>query len=546
MKAKLAVVAVLAMPFSIAAQDARAAESGPKAACEALGGRTLPASAISLPTTGATVTSAVFVGAADAGNAHGEYCRVLGAIHPVDPSAPQIRWQVNLPGKWNGKALQMGGGGYNGNIPNTLSKPKLGLDGIPSPLASGYITLASDSGHQAPDSNDASFALNDEALANFGYMHIKKTLDVAVQLATARYGKAPQRVYFEGGSTGGREALTAVMRWPQSYDGALTNYPTANFMGLRLWGAALARAIYDNDSAGWIPPALVNRIASESIAACDALDGVTDGMVSNMAACRERSSQLVASLACKAGETGTPAHCLTPVQIERTLGVYHDGYRLPYAFAHGISNYPGYNSLEGISMQIGSQKGYIEPPPTGPNAHHVNRADQFLKYFVTRDPAFNLLSLDIRNPGRWKDRIVSLSDILGASDPDLTRLNARGGKILWAQGQDDPSVSPYANAEVYQSMVKRMGQAAVDNFMRFYLIPGLAHGGGNFSPTWDNLAILDNWVDRGIAPPVAPVAYDGTRTSTRGRSRPMCTYPGWPHYSGAGDINQAASYRCVK
>lgn len=377
-------------------------------------------------------------------------------------------------------------------------------------------------------------------------MHIRKTLDVAVQLARSRYGSAPRRVYFEGGSTGGREALTAVMRWPDAYDGALTNYPTANFMGLRLWGAALARAIYDNDSAGWIPPALVDKIAAESIARCDALDGVRDGLVSNMAACRAQSRQLLDSLACRNGETGTPPHCLTDIQVKRTLAVYHDGYTLPYAFAHGIRNYPGYNSLEGITMQIGSQKAYIEPPPTGPNAHHVNRADQFLKYFVVRDPKFNLLNLDIQDPGRWKDRIVSLSEILGASDPDLTRLNAKGGKILWIQGQDDPSVSPYANAQVYESMVKRMGQSTVDNFMRFYLVPGLAHGGGNFSPTWDNLAILDAWVDRGVAPPPVPVTIDGTKSATRGRSRPLCVYPGWPRYNGSGDVNQAANFSCVK
>jgi feruloyl esterase len=91
-----------------------------------------------------------------------------------------------------------------------------------------------------------------------------------------------------------------------------------------------------------------------------------------------------------------------------------------------------------------------------------------------------------------------------------------------------------------------MGQAAVDNFMRFYLVPGLAHGGGNFSPMWGNLAILDNWVERGITPPAAPVAFDDTKSATRGRSRPMCVYPTWARYNGGGDVNLAANYRCVK
>jgi feruloyl esterase len=527
------------------ASPAHADENEAQAACEKLARLAIPASAISLPTSGASVTSAALVTADTRGNANGEYCKVMGAIRPVDAAAPDIRWQVNLPTRWNSKALQSGGGGYNGSIPNTLGWPKLGLNNVPTPLAQGYVTLASDSGHQAKDNNDASFALNDEALANFGYMHIKKTLDVAVSLIKSRYGSAPKRVYFEGGSTGGREALTAVLRWPQAYDGALTNYPTANFMGLRLWGAVLARAIYDDNSAGWIPPALVRRIAAEAIAGCDELDGVKDGLVSNMAACRAQSPKLIERLRCKNGEQGHPEHCLTTAQIERTINVYHNGYTLPYAFAHGIRNYPGYNNLEGILMQVGSQAEYIEPPPTGPNAHHVNRADQFIKYFVARDPDFKLRTLDIHKPGQWQERIVRLSEILGASDPDFSALNARGGKVLWVHGLDDPSVSPYANAEVYRSIVKRMGQAATDNFLRFYLVPGLAHGGGNFSPVWDNLAILDNWVDRGIAPPAAPIMFDDTKSATRGRSRPMCAYPQWARYNGSGDVNLAASYRCV-
>jgi len=516
--------------------------SDPQGACENLLGMYVEPKQIGLPTSGAEITATAFVPATAT---TGEYCRVDGAIRPVDPNAPDIRFRVNLPTAWNGKAFQAGGGGYNGNIPNTLAKPTLGLNDVATPVQLGYITFASDSGHQAPDSNDASFALNDEALLNFGYMHIKKTRDVAVAIAKARYGKTPKRIYFSGGSTGGREGLTAAMRWPKDYDGILTNYPTANFMGLRLWGAALARAIYDNGSEGWIPPSMVDTIAATSLERCDPLDGLADGLVSNMAACREISGQLLDELACKNGETGNPTHCLTPVQIEKTLAVYHEGYTLPYSFVNGVDDYAGYNSLEGITMQIGSQPGYIEPPPSGPNAHHVNRADQFVKYFVTRDPNFNLLTLDIQNPGIWQDRIVELSGILGATDPDFSSFMVHGGKVLWVQGNDDPSVSPYANANMYNSIVAEMGQESVDSFLRFYLAPGLAHGGGRFSPVWDNLTILDNWVENGVAPPDAPVVYDATNTETRGRSLPLCEYPTWPKYNGSGDPNQSTSFTCV-
>ena len=517
-----------------------------QASCLALAGKHYAPAVIGLPTTGADITSTQLVAATAT---LGEYCRVEGAIHPVDPTAPDIRFRVNLPTTWNGKALGMGGGGYNGNIPNTTAAPTLGnFPGVVLPLKQGYITYAGDSGHQSADADDASFAMNDEALLNYGNQHVKKTRDIMVAIAKDRYGTAPRRIYFSGGSTGGREGLTAASRWPNDFDGVLTNYPTANFMGLRLWGAALAQAIYPNDSEGWIPPAVVNQIATLATQRCDALDGVADNLVSNMAACRALSDELVADLSCKNGEVGNITNgfpnCLTPPMIAKTLQVYHEGYTLPYSFAFGVNNYPGYNALEGITMQIGSQPQPLNPLTSGPNAHHSDRADQFTRYFITRDPNFNLFSLDIFNPGPWQQRIIDLSGIIGVLNPDLSAFRAKGGKILWLQGQDDPSVTPYANAQVYERMVAHMGQNAVDSFLRFFLVPGLAHGGGKFSPTWDNLTALDNWVEKGV-PPVKPITFDGTNTATRGRSRPLCVYPTWPKYNGTGDINVAANYTCV-
>jgi feruloyl esterase len=530
--------------MTVCAMTGFAKGAGPAIAPSGLAGLKIPASAISLPTTGAEVTSAVLVQATDKGNQLGEYCKVLATIHPVDPKAPDILLRANLPTRWNGKALQMGGGGYNGNIPNTLIEPTLGLKTLPVPLAQGYITFADDSGHQAPDSNDASFALNDEALANYGYMHIKKARDAVFAIAKAYYGVEPRKLYFSGGSTGGREGLTAAMRWPESYDGILANYPTANFLGLRLWGAILARAIYDKGSEGWIPPAMVDRIAKTAIQRFDILDGVADGLVSNNAQARAQSGALLSDLSLRPGDPVDIQKGLTKTQIEKTLDVYHNGFKLPYSLANGVDSYAGYNSLEGITMQIGSQAAYIEPPVSGPNAHHVSRADQFFKYFIARDPNFSLLSFDIMNPGALKDRIVLVSEITGATDPDFEKMQARGGKVLWVQGMDDPSVSPFENINIYKSIVARLGQEKVDSFMRLYLVPGLAHGGGNFSVTWDNLAILDNWVENDIPPPVTPGV--DINKATFGRSRPMCEYPAWPKYNGSGDVNDWKSYSIVK
>ena len=194
-------------------------------------------------------------------------------------------------------------------------------------------------------------------------------------------------------------------------------------------------------------------------------------------------------------------------------------------------------------MGIGTSPNYVGVDLV--NAHHVFRADQFFKYFVAKDPNFNILNFDIQNPGVWQNKIVSLSDILGATTPDWSTFANKGGKVLWLQGNDDPSVSPYSNIKVFNTIVAKMGASSVANFMKLYLVPGLAHGGGNFSPVWDNLNALDTWVENGT-PPAAPVVFDGTSTATKGRSRPLCEYPTWPKYNGAGDINLAASYSCSK
>lgn len=513
-------------------------------ACKALNGVVIDKNAIGLPTSGASVTSATLVKSTDEGNKNGEYCKLLGDIKSVDSTAQAIKFQINLPTNWNGKALHFGGGGYDGVIPNTTSLTPLGLYNGPTPLASGYITLGSDSGHQYPDTNDASFGMNDEQLVNFAHMHLKKVRDVTFYLAKYRYGSEIKRIYFAGGSSGGRAAMMAAMRYPESFDGVIANYPVSNFTEVRSWGASLRAAIYDDGSAGWIPPTLVNKIAADTLAACDGLDGAVDGTVSNMAACRAKSLAYIDSITCKNGETGNPTNCLTPAQIQRTIKVYHEGYTVPYSFANNVTKYNGYNVIEGNAMAIGSQPQYLEPPVSGPNAHHVARADGFFRYIIARNPAFSMTNYDVQNPGQYLNRLLAISSMMDATNPDLTAFFKKGGKMLIVHGLDDVSLSPYQTVDQYKSMVGKMGQETVDKFVRFYLVPGLGHGIGKFMLSWDNLNVLDNWVDSGIPPSATQIGYDSNK-ATMGRSRPMCSYPAWPKYNGNGSLDAASNYTCV-
>ena len=238
--------------------------------CAALNGLAIPASSIAEPTGGATVTSATLVEAA------GEYCQVNGVIAPVDPAAPSIRFQVNLPTNWNRKALHYGGGGFDGTLITGVDALDMAPTGTPTPLANGYATFGDDSGHQSSSITDGKFAMNDESLANYGGLSLKKTHDVAMTLIGKRYASAPSKTYFFGSSTGGRDGLSEAQRWPADYDGIVVNRPALNYTGLRLSNVVLGRALYLNNGAGWLDVAKTVLLQNAVMNACDALDGVAD------------------------------------------------------------------------------------------------------------------------------------------------------------------------------------------------------------------------------------------------------------------------------
>ena len=167
-----------------------------------------------------------------------EHCRVSARISPVDPAAPNILFRVALPTSWNQKALMYGGGGFDGSIPNVTGNVPAGATDRVLPVTRGYAVFASDSGHQAGarGSLDGSFGLNDESLANWGGDALKKTRDAAMYVIMARYGAAPLKSYFAGGSTGGREALQSIQRWPEDWNGAIAWYPAWNQASAMLGG----------------------------------------------------------------------------------------------------------------------------------------------------------------------------------------------------------------------------------------------------------------------------------------------------------------------
>jgi hypothetical protein len=533
-------------------------------ACADLNGMAVAATAIGLPTTGATVTSAQVVPTAGTGAAAvGEYCKVLGSIAPVDSAAPQILYQLNLPTTWNTKAMMFGGGGYNGTIATGVGNVPAGPTTQPGPLGRGYATFGSDSGHQAnaDGSRDGRFGANDEALANFAGDALKKTHDVAKAIIAARYAAPVTRTYFAGGSTGGREALLAVSNWPQDFDGAIVLYPAWNAAALDLQFGRITRQLAQPNAY----PSRAKRklVYDASLAACDALDGATDALVSNVRACNASfnlaSATLNGSPLRCAGGVDLGDSCLSDAQIA-SFDTFNTPLVLPYALASGETTYPGFNTWGTDFGNPGSSP--LQPTVvtlslgTEQPAHPMSAVtaaamppygstfwDQWVKYFVTRDASFNTLTLDPQAPGAWQARIVALTGVQDANKTDLSAFRARGGKILMAHGSHDALVSTRATQQYWDRVRNTMGAATVDGFMRYYEIPGYGHAvSSTFNAAWDSLTTLENWVESGTVPPAQTVA---DTAGVAGRTRPLCDYPGWPKYQGTGDVNLAASFRCT-
>lgn len=528
--------------------------------CAQLAGKTVPASSIGLPTTGATVTAATTIPASGTGaQATGEYCLVSGAINPVDPAAPQIKFQIAMPTVWNNKIMMFGGGGYDGTIPAPTGNVPAGPTAQPTPLGRGYATFASDSGHQANalGSEDGSFGVNDEAVQNFSGDALKKTRDAAVYLIDARYAvKAPKRAYFAGGSSGGREALAVVQRWPQDWDGSIVLYPAWAAASLDLQFGRITRALAAPGA--YLDQAKRKVLLNAVLAACDTLDGVADGLISNVAACNTTFNPATATvngtaLRC-AGGADTGDTCLSDAQIS-ALNVYNTPITFGYSLASGETQYPGFNVYGtdlGVAnasalqptvttLALGTSQPASPMPTTAPYLSVF--WDQWIRYFVTRDSNYNSLTVDPQNPGSLQARISQLTGLQDVNKTDLSAFNARGGKILMAHGMADALVSTRSSEQYYQRLQATMGASAVANFVRFYEIPGYGHAVSTvYNASWDSLTTLENWVENGVTPPAQTVA---DTAGVPGRTRPLCEYPSFPRYNGSGDVNAASSFTCA-
>lgn len=516
-------------------------------ACNQLDSFTLSPSALTLPTGGAQVVSATLILADATGNTLGEYCQVRGKIFSATGSAPEINFAVNLPTNWNNKAIHFGGGGFNGRLIDGTETVRFALPTNPAPLAQGYATWGDDSGHQSGSITDGSFAMDDEALANYGGDTLKKTHDVALLLLKQRYGKLPQYSYFLGTSTGGRDALAYIQRWPLDYDGVIANEPALNYTGTRLSNVAVGRALYLNDGAGWLNINKTLLVQQAAMDACDRLDGAADNVISNVEGCRAGSEQVLANLRCPGGVDSGDT-CLSDAQIA-TVRVIESPLKLGYSLANGVNVAGGYNLLEGtlVAGPFTTRNLGTRPVPGNPaakaDANMYVTGDQWVKYFITRDPSFDALTFNPVDPDSYISQVQRVSALTDATAPDISEFLDHHHRLILLHGLADEVISPNSTIAWYQAVTDQVGPEAINQGVRFYTVPGMGHGTGSFLPAWNSLAALENWVEHGVAPGNRWVM--DINAQTRGRTRPLCQYPSWPKYQGSGSLDAAINYICT-
>lgn len=516
--------------------------------CSALAKLSVEPGRIGMPTSGASVTAANLVPASKLAP---EHCLVAGKIAPVDKSAPNIEFNVALPVKWNGKALMFGGGGYNGVIPRVAGNLPIGQMAV-TPLARGYATFGSDSGHQTPG---ASFALNEEAYRNYVGDALKKTRDTAMVIIERTYGAAPSRSYFMGASRGGGEALAATARWPKDWDGAVSLYParsgTVTILGMLAANQALAAP------GAFLAPEHRELLYRAALERCDGLDGAHDGLISNRRGCVAVFDPATATFAgdplrCPNGAAAFG--CLSDAQIAAARKM-EAAVSLPVQMKSGETEFPGYPILTAeTASPLTSAYGWGSVAPSAklaPTAQYQPgvpilfwMVDQYMHHIFARDPNYDTLSFDFANPGAIGPRLRELSK-LDDQDLDMRGFAQRGGKLILVQGADDQMISPKATAAYYEMLRKRLGDEKLGQMLRYYEIPGYGHGrSAVFLAAWDQLTALENWVERDIDPGEREVVTD--LAGVPGRKRPLCLFPGWPQYKGTGDINAASSFTCAQ
>ena len=466
--------------------------------CESLASLALP---------GAAITIAQTVAAGEQPfNASAPFCRVGATLKPTSDSDIKIEVWMPVSG-WNGKFQAVGNGAFSGSIATGAMK---------TALEKGYATASTDTGHSG---GSASFALgHPEKTIDFGWRAAHEMTVAAKRIVGAYYDKAPRYSYWNGCSAGGRQAMQEAQRFPDDFDGIVAGSPGLDWTGRAAQAVRVAKVLEASEPARLLQPERV-LLHAAAVSACDALDGVKDGLICDPEHCKFDPAVLRCASATAAG-------CLTSAQIETARLIYSSG-----------TNAKTGHEIAGLLP--GSELGWTDLGWTA--SARATGLDQF-RFIVFADPAWTVARFN------FDADIVRAyevdSGIINALDPNLKPFFDRGGKLIQYHGWSDPQISPSNSTQYYGRVLKALaGKADVPASYRLFMAPGMGHCGGGEGPnTFDMVSALERWVEQRQAPDQIPASH-----STAGRvdrTRPLCPFPRVAIYQGSGSTDEASNFVC--
>ena len=461
------------------------------------------------------------------------FCRVVGSIRPSPDS--DIRFEVWLPfDNWNGKFQGIGNGGFAG---------ALNFGGLVGAIQHGYAAATTDTGHQA-GGQEAGWALNHrEKIIDFGWRAIHETAVKGKAFVQAYYGQAPKRSYFSSCSNGGRQALMEAQRFPEDYDGIIAGAPANYFTHLVSLGVYSSQVTMAKKES-YIPASKLKAIQQVAHDACDLNDKVADGVIEEPLKCKPDYNKLL----CQGPEMDS---CLTAPQLEALKAVHA-----------GPHNKKGQRVFPPVAIGGEAAAGGWGAWLTGPAPERSSMyafGTEFYKNMVYSDPKWDYKAFDVDRDVQAADE--KLAGVLNATNPDLSKFQARGGKLILYHGWCDAAIPAENTIDYYRSVEKKMGEKKTREFVRFFLAPGVQHCAGGAGPSSfgqagprggdaasDIDAALVKWVEQGVAPEriIASKFRPGQPNDPAERTRPLCAFPLVARFKGTGSTDEAANFDCAR
>lgn len=427
----------------------------------------------------------------------GSFCRVTLLVQP------EIRIEVSLPSHWNNRLYMFGNGGYAGEsleAPNRVANRN-------QALSHGFVVAQTNTGHDAAKEPLATFTVHPQKMADYAFRSLHVTAESAKRVAEFYYGKRPAHSYYNGCSTGGRQALILAQRYPEDFDGIIAGAPALDNVSNRLRALATYQAVAKNA----LPITKLKVLADRVYAKCDAVDGEKDGLIDDPRKCDFEARR---DLPVCTGDSGLD--CFTRGELATIETIYGDvilnGKRVAYGWPVG-AEIAGPNGVSGWDGWIVRASGLSQ------SAQYAESAVRYM-IFPRPDPEYDVRTFNLETQSHLFDPIGKL---MNATDPDLTAFRARGGKLLMYFGWADPALNPLMGVEYYERVKQQMG-AGVDEFFKLYMMPGVFHCSGGVGPAcFDPLAQVIRWVETGKAPADIPAEQRDGQTVVRQRN--LCPYP---------------------